>query len=283
MVKILRIFFLIILFSVYYSSNAQQPLLVEYLLDKSVISFEVYQEKYDSLNNIIKYHYDEIASGFFIGGCEESKGYKFLITCKHVIDTIYKKFDGRFYLRFPYLDSLYPIKSYRGGISLNDNNGSFIIYSDNNNYDIAIFVFDSIKFFDFSPYYMFAESNKKLGVLPFSAISKNPTDIHKGYPIILVGYPFGLQGTYKNYLIYRKGIISAVIDDNIGNIEGLHYLGDINSEGGDSGGAVFLDLSIYGKLPQLIGIHSGNFFKGLTIIEPISEVIRLINQYLEDK
>lgn len=286
-------FFFVFLIFLFYFQNTFCQIIVEkskYNFTNRIVSFEYITESFlDSLDNDV-FKYKPFATGFFI---KYNNGY-FLITCKHVIYTIITNYLGELIIRYPYYDKINDeVKTFRFSTNIKDKINNSILFSNDSCYDICVIDYGDI--LSTSYFYNFLiDTNKtdyQFSFYPQSQIINYNDTIFEMDNVYFSGYPFGLSGNSRNYLIYRTGIIAAIINDIYESpvhetICGKHYLINSESYGGDSGSPVFItSLRTTGTISdvKLIGILRGAYFTGVSIVEPIDEVIKIISEYQKRK
>lgn len=228
--------------------------------------------------------YKRIGTGSLLVASKEYKDRLFILTAKHVVDSINKYFNGIFYSRFGYDSTIRPYKSVRVEFCLCDPNMK-ILYPDSTK-DLIILDFKDASFnlMDSIPNYKL-ESFRLIGI-PYSMIKRKNEIIYPLQTVILAGLPKTregktMKGKYKDYIIFRLGIISSIIEDEYSGHYGKLYLVNTETTGGDSGSPVFLfPYGIESSDVKLIGIHTGSYFEGLSIVEPIDEIFDYLNDYL---
>jgi|WetSurMetagenome_2_1015567.scaffolds.fasta_scaffold114863_2 hypothetical protein len=276
-----KMFLLVILIFISFIQNSVCQIIdpkSEYYLTNRIISFEyISNSVLDSMGNNI-FEYRPLATGF----CINYKDRVFLITCKHVINKIIKNHLGMLIIRYPYYDKINDdIKTVRLSTVIKNEIYKTIIFSKDTCYDVCVIDYLDILWNSFPLILLDTiKTNYQISAIPYSQIINSTETLYELNNIYFMGYPFGLSGKKRNYLIFRSGIISAIIDDDYGDICGRHYLINSESFGGDSGSPVFLITSPHEKL---IGILSGNYETGLSIVEPIDEVLTIISEYLKKK
>lgn len=250
----------------------------------NIVSIEYPEIFEDTINNKVEEKIIPLGTGFFIGDSPYFRGNVFLVTAKHVIKHVLNVLDGELILRIPYEDSIKytQLKNVRLIMNLKKLANKDILFCKDSSYDIAI-----IRMNDLIPYSSdildLDVKNIHIGKFVVTSMKRDMDTLRVAMPVIFAGYPCGLSGKFQNYLIYRFGIISALIQDDYETLRKGHIL--INSEalGGDSGSPVFT--FPYSEFStdeiKLIGILSGSYFTGLTVVEPISEVMKLIEEYLQ--
>ncbi|HMQ70092.1 MAG TPA: serine protease [Ignavibacteria bacterium] len=245
--------------------------------DNKILTIEAPFVVEDTISKIVSVSNKPIGTAFIVGMSSYFKGKRFLVTARHVINEVIKNYDSELILRLPYDDSVF--KSVRFRSNLNDLKKECLLYPKDTCYDLAIIEFSDLKgelvdkdTIDFE--------KLKFGAFPISVFKTSLDTLWSGNFITFAGYPKGLSGFYKNYLIFRFGIIAAVISDKFEELCKDHFLINSESTGGDSGSPVFS--SNLGSTDKLIGVLSGSYFTGLSVVEPIEIVIEMIDQYLKE-
>lgn len=249
-----------------------------------IISIESTVIEEDSLGNNISERIRPLGTGFLLGHSDYFKGRIFLVTAKHIMKYVMSTLGGNLIIRLPYDDTLKlkNIKSIKFETYISDTDSYKVLYPRDPCYDVAVLDLTEFKLYSIDvPYF----NEFGLAINPFvvSNILSNKDTLYPTQPIILGGYPLGLSGVYRNYIIYRYGIISAIITDKYEELCGAHYFINTETIGGDSGSPVFafpMDGSQSYEL-KLIGVMKGSYFTGLNVVEPISEVMKIIDDYLQ--
>jgi len=218
-----------------------------------------------------------IGTAFILGMSSYFKNKRFLVTAKHVIDEIINTYDSDLILRIPYKDSVN--KSIRFSCDLNSLSPQDILYPKDSCYDLVVIEFSNLSGVLLENTSINME-NLDYGAFPISTLKNSSDTLQIGNFILLAGYPRGLSGTFRNYLIYRFGIISTLITDKFEDLCNRHFLINTESSGGDSGSPVFSMSGFFNSTEKIIGVLSGSYFTGLSVVEPIEVVKEMIDEYL---
>lgn len=252
-------------------------------LTNRVISFEILDLKVDSITKETVEAWEPIGTGFFVGLSDIFKNRMFLVTSKHIINYYFKNNYGDILVRYPYYHET-DKKIYNVRLLLERNEYSkYLIYPKDTCYDICAIDVTEVKY-KVRDFLILSNILTISSAFPISQISSSKDTVQRGDFIYFIGYPFGLSGEYKNFLIERFGVISAVITDDYEDLCGKHYLINSICIGGDSGSPVILhELNyLYGyKNFKVIGVLRGNYFTGLIVVEPIEIIMEEIIKYLE--
>jgi S1-C subfamily serine protease len=192
-----------------------------------------------------------IATGFLVGRLYEKKsGYYgiFVVTNKHVLDdteTIYLRFNPE----SPDQSKIFPI-------NLVDESGNCIWTGhQDSEIDVAAIHIDPTKLNEFGIKYSYFRSDKE--ILTKKQMIKG--GMTEGDSIYVLGFPLGIVGISRNYVISRSGII-ARIKEYFEN-HSTYFLIDSSVFPGNSGGPVINKPEIHGI--EKTGIVQNSFLIGM--------------------
>jgi hypothetical protein len=282
-----NIFFALFLFAFTSIIFSQEDTTIEiknkFDLTNRIVSFEFMDLKTDSITNETKEIWGPIGTGFFVGLSSVFKDRLFLITSKHVIDYYIKNNYGDLLIRYPYYYEK-DKKIHNVRLVLEENKYSkFLIYPKDACYDICAIDITEVPQKEMN-FIILSDIIVVTSAYPISQILSSQDTLQQGNFVGFIGYPFGLSGKNKNFLIERFGIISTIITEDYEDLCGKHYLINSICMGGDSGSPVFLhslNFLTVNYTPKVIGVLRGNYFPGLIVVEPIDIIMNEIMKYLE--
>lgn len=219
--------------------------------------------------------FKSLATGFLIGepiGKKDQKGQQsfrlFVVTNRHVFyDKKTKQFVRGVLFRFNTTDN----KSHHFKVNLlNSENKPIWTMHDDEKVDLAVLPINASDITNASIDFYFFRENDLFFAKDFSS-----KKIFTGDGLFVLGFPMGISGNAKNFVIVRQGIIARVDEEVLE--DGFYYI-DASAYPGNSGGPVIIKpeiVSIGGTANNLAGligvISSGETYSDVAISQQTGE------------